>query len=75
MSLGYSWLGRDLALDLANTVIVVRAGEEIDGLATAAGLARWLELERDRLGEVPGAEARMINRWPNRNVASPSDCF
>ena len=42
MSLGYSWLGNELAVDFANTVIVVRPGEEIDGLATEADLARWL---------------------------------
>jgi predicted RNA-binding Zn ribbon-like protein len=61
MSLGYSWLGQDLALDLANTVIVVRPGETLDGLSDEADLARWLELERDRLGAVPGAEARLAD--------------
>jgi predicted RNA-binding Zn ribbon-like protein len=59
MSLGYSWLGKELAVDFANTVIVVRPGEEIDGLATEADLARWLELERNRLGAAPGAEMRL----------------
>ena len=59
MSLGYSWLGNELAVDFANTVIVVRPGEEIDGLATEADLARWLELERNRLGAAPGAEKRL----------------
>jgi predicted RNA-binding Zn ribbon-like protein len=59
MELGYSWLGKELAVDFANTVIVVRPGEELDGLATGAELARWLELERDRLGSVPDAEARL----------------
>jgi predicted RNA-binding Zn ribbon-like protein len=58
MSLGYSWLGKDLALDFANTVIV-RPGGKVDGLSTASGLARLLELERDRLGEAPGAERRL----------------
>ena len=61
MALGYSWLGQDLALDLANTVIVLRPGEERDGLAGEADVARWLELERDRLGAVPGAEARLAD--------------
>jgi len=56
MPLSYAWLGAPLALDLANTVIVVRPGEEIDGLDGEAGLARWLGLERDRLGAVDGAE-------------------
>ena len=59
MSLGYSWLGKELAVDFANTVIVVRPGEEIDGLVTEADLDRWLELERDRIGAVPGAGARL----------------
>jgi predicted RNA-binding Zn ribbon-like protein len=59
MALSYSWLGKDLALDFANTVIVVRPGEELDGLAEEDGLARWLELERDRFGDVSGAEARL----------------
>jgi predicted RNA-binding Zn ribbon-like protein len=56
MPLSYAWLGAPLALDLANTVIVVRPGEEIDGLDGEDGLARWLGLERDRLGAVDGAE-------------------
>ena len=59
MALSYSWLGKELVLDFANTVIVVRPGEELDGLATEAQLARWLELERDRLGPAPGAGARL----------------
>lgn len=59
MELGYGWLGQNLAVDLANTVIAVRAGDELDGLATETELARWLELERDRLDEAPGAEARL----------------
>jgi predicted RNA-binding Zn ribbon-like protein len=59
MQLGYSWLGKELAVDFANTVIVVRPDEELDGLATEADLARWLELERDRLGAAPGAAARL----------------
>lgn len=59
MALSYSWLGKELALDFANTVIVVRPGEELDGLATETQLARWLELERDRLGPAPDAGARI----------------
>jgi predicted RNA-binding Zn ribbon-like protein len=72
MSLGYSWLGQDLALDLANTVIVVRPGETLDGLADEADLARWIELERDRLGalltaaaegvDLPAHDAATVNR-------------
>jgi predicted RNA-binding Zn ribbon-like protein len=56
MPLSYAWLGAPLALDLANTIVVVRPGEEIDGLADEAELARWLGLERDRLGAVSRAE-------------------
>jgi predicted RNA-binding Zn ribbon-like protein len=59
MPLGYSWLGQELAVDLANTVIVVRPGEDIDGLATRADLARWLGLERDRIGAAGRAEERL----------------
>jgi predicted RNA-binding Zn ribbon-like protein len=59
MELSYSWLGKELALDLANTKIVVSPGEELDGLETRAQLARWLELERDRLGAARGAETRL----------------
>jgi predicted RNA-binding Zn ribbon-like protein len=55
MQLGYSWLGKELAVDFANTVIVVRPGDELDGLATEEDLERWLELERERLGEAPRA--------------------
>jgi predicted RNA-binding Zn ribbon-like protein len=59
MALSYSWLGQPLALDLANTIVVVRPGDEIDGLATGPDLARWLELGRDRLGDAPQADARL----------------
>ena len=58
MTLSYSWLGKELALDFANTVIA-RPGGALDGLVTKAQLARWLELERDRLGPAPGAGARL----------------
>ena len=73
MALSYSWLGKELALDFANTVIVVRPGEELDGLATEAQLARWLELERDRLGPAPGAggEARGLPPAPGRAPPAP----
>ena len=59
MTLSFSWLGKELALDFANTVVVVRPGEERDGVETRAQLDRWLELERDRLGSAPGAAARL----------------
>ena len=46
----FRWLGEPLAIDLANTVMVVREGESIDLLDSAGALASWLELERPRLG-------------------------
>lgn len=47
----FRWLGGPLALDLANTVMVVRHGEEVDLLATPADLERWLDAERSHLGD------------------------
>jgi predicted RNA-binding Zn ribbon-like protein len=46
----FRWLGEPLAIDLANTVMVVREGEAVDLLATPADLRRWLDAERPRLG-------------------------
>jgi predicted RNA-binding Zn ribbon-like protein len=47
----FRWLGEPLAIDLANTVMVVREGEEVDLLVTRDDLRRWLAAERDRLGD------------------------
>jgi predicted RNA-binding Zn ribbon-like protein len=47
----FRWLGEPVAIDLANTVMVVRQGEEVDLLATPEDLRRWLEAERSRLGD------------------------
>jgi predicted RNA-binding Zn ribbon-like protein len=47
----FRWLGGPLAIDLANTVMVVREGETVDLLSSSAELKRWLELEHSRLGE------------------------
>jgi predicted RNA-binding Zn ribbon-like protein len=47
----FRWLGEPLAIDLANTVMVVRDGEEADLLATRDDLGRWLAAERKRLGD------------------------
>jgi predicted RNA-binding Zn ribbon-like protein len=55
----FRWLGEALALDLANTVMVVREGEEVDLLAGRDDLARWLEAEGDRLGECRSAIAHL----------------
>jgi len=46
----FRWLGEPLALDLANTVMVIREGEPIDLLASPEGVSPWLETERPRLG-------------------------
>jgi predicted RNA-binding Zn ribbon-like protein len=47
----FRWLGEDLSIDLANTVMVVREGAEaVDLLADAAQMQRWLAYERERLG-------------------------
>lgn len=47
----FRWLGEPLAIDLANTVMVVREGEALDLLATPDDLRRWLEAERGLLGD------------------------
>jgi predicted RNA-binding Zn ribbon-like protein len=47
----FRWLGEPLAIDLANTVMVVREDETVDLLAAPEDLRRWLEAERGRLGE------------------------
>jgi predicted RNA-binding Zn ribbon-like protein len=39
-----------LAVDLANTLMVVRPGQTIDLLETPDQLARWVDAERPRLG-------------------------
>lgn len=51
------WLGQGLAVDLANTVIVVRKGELVDLLADPDGLRRWLEIEGVRIGTARELEA------------------
>jgi predicted RNA-binding Zn ribbon-like protein len=48
----FRWLGERPAIDLANTVMVVRDDEQVDLLATADDLAHWLKRERDRLPHV-----------------------
>jgi predicted RNA-binding Zn ribbon-like protein len=53
----FRWLGEPLAIDLANTVMVVReGGEEVDLISTPAELERWLTVEGERL-EGGGAAA------------------
>jgi predicted RNA-binding Zn ribbon-like protein len=47
----FRWLGEPLAIDLANTVMVVRDGDSVDLIGSREDFADWLRLERDRLGE------------------------
>lgn len=47
----FRWLGEPLAIDLANTVMVVRAGESVDLLTSSEDLSDWLDRERGRLGD------------------------
>jgi len=46
----FRWLGEPLALDLANTVMVVGDGQ-VDLIGSRGDLRRWLEAERERLGD------------------------
>src|ERR687883_130866 len=46
----FRWLGEPLAIDLANTIMVVSDGQTVDLLAEEDDLSRWLHGERDRLG-------------------------
>lgn len=58
----FDWPGRELALDLADTIVVVRPGHHADVLSTRAELATWLSYERERLGPVPrGALPRLTD--------------
>jgi len=47
----FRWLGRQLAIDLANTVMVVRQGEAVDLLDGPEDLRHWLLAEKSRLGD------------------------
>lgn len=55
----FRWLGEPLAIDLANTVMVVREGETVDLLDLPESLQRWLEAERERLGECAFAATQL----------------
>jgi predicted RNA-binding Zn ribbon-like protein len=55
----FRWLGEPLAIDLANTVMVVRddGDEAVDLLASSADLEQWLAAEGERLdGYVAGPD-------------------
>jgi predicted RNA-binding Zn ribbon-like protein len=55
----FRWLGEPLAIDLANTVMVIRERQSVDLLATPADLDLWLQAERARLGECEFAVAHL----------------
>jgi predicted RNA-binding Zn ribbon-like protein len=55
----FRWLGEPLAIDYANTVMVVRAGQAVDLIATPAELKSWLHAERERLGDCDFAVAHI----------------
>jgi predicted RNA-binding Zn ribbon-like protein len=47
----FRWLGEPLAIDLANTVLVVKPGDVRDLLATREQLTLWLDRQRERLAD------------------------
>jgi predicted RNA-binding Zn ribbon-like protein len=55
----FRWLGEPLAIDLANTVMVIRedGDDEVDLLSTPAELERWLCAEGERLQAYEAAAA------------------
>ena len=55
----FRWLGEPLAIDLANTIMVVREGQSIDLLATPDDLRLWLDTEQERLGDSTFAVAHL----------------
>ena len=55
----FRWLGEPLAIDFANTVMVVREGEEVDLIGDLDGIGRWLDAEAERLGELSVAPNRI----------------
>lgn len=55
----FRWLGESLAIDLANTIMIVGQGEAIDLLASPQDLRLWLQAESDRLGDCTFAVAHL----------------
>jgi predicted RNA-binding Zn ribbon-like protein len=55
----FRWLGEPLAVDLANTVMMVHEGKAVDLLASPEDLHRWLEAERERLADCTLAAAHL----------------
>ncbi len=65
----FRWLGEPLAIDLANTVMVVREGAWVDLVAEPEDLQRWLDAERDRLGEHRADPECLADIRPLRDAA------
>src|SRR5215211_5108985 len=55
----FRWLGEPLAIDLANTVMVVGDGGSVDLLGDRSDLRRWLDGERKHLGDYGFAVAHL----------------
>src|SRR5437588_11350126 len=55
----FRWLGEPLAVDYANTVMVVREGQAVDLIATPGDLHQWLRAEQGRLGDCAFAVAHI----------------
>lgn len=64
----FRWLGEPLAIDLANTVMVVRDEERLDLLDSPERLDQWLMAQRDRLdpSQLTGVEVDSLR--PLRNA-------
>jgi len=71
----FDWPGQGLAIDLADTIVVVRPGETIDHLATSEQLLRWLELERPWLGEAHGDALERLDDFRALREAIRALCF
>ena len=58
----YTWPGQGLAIDLADTLVVVRPGQTIDHLTTPEQLGAWLQTEEPWLSaELGGTGADQID--------------
>ena len=58
----WDWLGRDLALDLANTLPRISPDERLDLLDTPDALAEWLAAQRGRI-EAPPPDHDALERF------------
>lgn len=67
----FRWLGERPAIDLANTVMVVREGQEVDLLSTTGDLARWLDHEHSRLPKVRADQRALEELRELRDAVRP----